>query len=231
MAWITASAGPAEAHPVLIGAEPASGSVLSRTPARVHLAFSEPIEPAGAEVQLNTADGQTLFRGGNSRPSVLELRPESLGSALYEVRYEALGRDGHFVSGTYRFAVWPPGTPRPEGLDEVARETGGLGPQGRARGIAIALSVPLAGLLLASAVLEGRGRRSRRVLVVICAAGILAGDAFAIEASGRAVLPPPSAGSSPPMPSSPWPQGPSHSGRPLPRPAPPAGYGRASAAC
>lgn len=188
MAWITASAGPAEAHPVLIGAEPASGSVLSRTPARVHLAFSEPIEPAGAEVQLNTADGQTLFRGGNSRPSVLELRPESLGSALYEVRYEALGRDGHFVSGTYRFAVWPPGTPRPEGLDEVARETGGPGPQGRARGIAIALSVPLAGLLLASAVLEGRGRRSRRVLVVICAAGILAGDAFAIEASGRAVL-------------------------------------------
>jgi copper transport protein len=204
--WLTLSAGAAEAHPELIGAEPPPGSVLSRTPDRVRLVFSESVEPAGAEVLLETAAGEPVARGGNTSPGALELTPPSLATGVYEVQYRALGRDGHLVSGTYRLAVWPPGAPRPAGLDSVARTSGGprgASPQGRARGIAIALTVPLAGVLLASSVLGspglpeaagarlrrmGAGSRLRRMGAVAAAAGIVAADAVAVASAGRGAV-------------------------------------------
>lgn len=191
--WLALGIGVAEAHPEVIGAEPPSGSVLSRTPARVRIVFSESVEPSGAEVLLVASGGEPVARGGNTSPASLELTPPPLGAGVYEVRYHALGRDGHPVTGAYRLAVWPPGTPRPAGLDSVTRasSSSGPGPQGRARGIAIALTVPLAGILLASAVpgVSGSGgSRLRRISASAVAAAIVAADALAMASAGRGVV-------------------------------------------
>ncbi len=105
-------AGPALAHPKLVKAQPAKGSILKRPPTKVQLWFhedldvklstftvhnqkNERVDNGDARVNLDLAD-RTLVEG-----TVKELPP-----GMYTVRWKAAGDDDKaVVEGTFTFRV------------------------------------------------------------------------------------------------------------------------------
>ncbi|MCW2991562.1 MAG: putative rane protein, partial [Solirubrobacterales bacterium] len=118
--WLGAlCAGPAVAvaHPLLVEAAPTPGLVAPSPPGAVQLQFSEPTVPKGSSVVLLDKDGRRVVTGGVTAGDggrTLTLRPASkLASAVYRVKWSALGADGHGVGGTFAFAVAGPHGPPP----------------------------------------------------------------------------------------------------------------------
>ncbi|MEZ5657865.1 MAG: copper resistance protein CopC [Burkholderiaceae bacterium] len=103
-AWIPL----AWAHSPMSGSTPADGARLSEPPAELTLRFARPARVV--RVELVGADGKAQALEIPSRDKVKELAlPVSVpGSGNYEVRWRALGADGHAMSGTFHFSVQAP---------------------------------------------------------------------------------------------------------------------------
>jgi copper transport protein len=98
----------ANAHTVLVSAEPAANSRSPVSPTRVRLVFSEPLEPALARVSLVTSDGRStrLAAAGDPRDVHAIIAPLSaLSPGAYRVAWRVVSADGHPVEGSYRFTV------------------------------------------------------------------------------------------------------------------------------
>jgi len=106
---------PAQAHAVLVQTNPAAGSILSSSPERISLRFSERISLASKQVTVLAPDGAAVQRGpaqridsgrGYSQP----LRA-NLDRGTYVVSYRVISADGHPVGGGFSFSVLEPSAP------------------------------------------------------------------------------------------------------------------------
>jgi hypothetical protein len=104
--------GLALAHGHLKNAEPAPDSTSSQPPKQLSLTFSEGIEAALSQVQLQRLEGQatTAITTGKvisgTDASTLEVPLEApLQPGRYQVKWRVLAKDGHKTQGDYRFSV------------------------------------------------------------------------------------------------------------------------------
>ncbi|HEV8447174.1 MAG TPA: copper resistance protein CopC [Gemmatimonadaceae bacterium] len=98
----------AQAHAMLVGAEPAANAHLNSGPARVRLVFSEEIDPTLARLSLIASDGtarQLAVRGDPHDVRALIGTVEQLAAGAYRVRWRVVSADGHPVEGSYAFWV------------------------------------------------------------------------------------------------------------------------------
>ena len=114
--WMTGS-GIAGAHTALTNSDPAKDATLTAPPTAITLTFSEDLNPAFANVVLNSADGRNWI---SAPPRVdgpklnASVRADLPGNGVYTVAYRVVSADGHPVSGSFAFTVaGAPVTPRP----------------------------------------------------------------------------------------------------------------------
>ncbi len=99
---------PTYAHAFLVESDPAAGSRLSSSPARLSLRFTEPV--AAATIALRTSTGETVPTAPLEHEEgglVVVTTPEkTLADGVYIVSYQVLSADdGHATAGEYAFAV------------------------------------------------------------------------------------------------------------------------------
>jgi copper transport protein len=104
--WLVA-AGPASAHATLVAADPPDGARLDRSPAQIHLTFSEHVSASLGGVRVVDSSGARQDRGAvrASGPDVVvDVQPD-LPDGTYVVTYRIVSADGHPVRGSTLFAV------------------------------------------------------------------------------------------------------------------------------
>src|SRR3954468_4617547 len=103
--------GPAAAlaHPVLSGAAPTPGLVSPQPPHSVVLSLSEPASAGGSAISVVAPNGARVrlghVRASRDGGTLSATVPHTLDSAVYAVRWRALGQDGHVVSGSWSFGL------------------------------------------------------------------------------------------------------------------------------
>ena len=99
------SASPAFAHAALKVSTPKSGATVA-APQNLSLTFSEKVRLTAVRVTADGKDvsGVQVDRSAPAAPSFTVPLPK-LAPAKYEVRWTALGDDGHPVNGTFAFTV------------------------------------------------------------------------------------------------------------------------------
>jgi len=108
LAFLLLTSAPALANAHLIKSSPTNGAQV-RSPSRITLTFSEPLEPAFSGALLLDQDG----RNWTADPvkidgPVLRLLPsQRLPPGLYMVSWHSVGHEGHRVEGHFRFTVGP----------------------------------------------------------------------------------------------------------------------------
>jgi methionine-rich copper-binding protein CopC/putative copper export protein len=125
--------GPAAAwaHPLLIQATPQPGLVADPVPASISIALTESAVPRGSQLRVFGPTGKKIavgpLRAGDGRRT-LSVKPlAKLPSAVYTVRWSALGDDGHIVTGTFDFGVAGPKGASPPGVEKLTGGGGGRG--------------------------------------------------------------------------------------------------------
>lgn len=144
---ILAPNAPAEAHAVLISANPAPGIGLGNPPQEVRIRLSEPLRLPPSDVRVLDRQGQDHVTGlrlvrDDSQSVVASIR--RLDRGVYEVRWKSVSRlDGHTIRGSYLFGVGE----APPGGTAATSESGPLAGAG-APGIAFRIVQDAALLLL-----------------------------------------------------------------------------------
>jgi methionine-rich copper-binding protein CopC/putative copper export protein len=158
-ALVGGGAAPAAAHPIPIQATPEAGVVTTKASTPVSVALTEPVVVRGSSIVIVGPSGQSIA----TRPvqataggRVLTVKPRhDLPSAVYKVRWTALGEDGHLVNGSFRFGVAGPKGAPPPGAESLTGAGERLDADTSARdGIARVVSRWL-GILAASLLLGG----------------------------------------------------------------------------
>src|SRR6266536_2052662 len=105
---LTLSAGPAEAHAVLVVSEPAAGQRLATAPALVVLRFTEPLNGRLSRATVTGPDGQQ-FQGGAWGATELRVRLLTNAPGVYRVAWATVSVvDGHTLHGGFAFGVRVP---------------------------------------------------------------------------------------------------------------------------
>lgn len=99
----------ASAHAELEGSVPVYGAQLASPPKEIRLRFTEPLELAGANLDLSSATGKRLRAGrpsfdGTDKRSLVARLP-SLSAGTFTFSYWLLARDGHEMGGEVLFEV------------------------------------------------------------------------------------------------------------------------------
>ena len=101
-------AGAAQAHAHLVKADPKEDAKVG-SPPKIHLQFSEALEPKLSGVDLMKADGSYLPVDsvvGEKDRKVIEAAPKNpLAAGTYMVMWHAVSKDGHRTNGSYNFTV------------------------------------------------------------------------------------------------------------------------------
>jgi len=96
-------------HATLRSSEPAKGSTLATSPARIYLVFTEEIEPSLGRIRLVGSDGRivTLESTGDPRNvSALVAQVTSpLAPGTWRVEWRIVSEDGHPIDGDFDFVV------------------------------------------------------------------------------------------------------------------------------
>ena len=152
---IASTATRAEAHALVVSTSPAVDSVVERSPARVEIQFSEPVELAFGALRVFDTDRNRVDEGasehvdGAADTVSVSLKPD-LPEGTYTATYRVISADSHPIDGGFVFHIGEPG-PQPKGL--VAELTGNLG--GGGGGATAAFAVARWMLLAALVVLGG----------------------------------------------------------------------------
>src|SRR5262245_24401193 len=100
---------PARAHAFLERAEPRVGSTVHASPPRVRLWFTERLERAFSDVQVQSAAGARVDRRDVTLdpgdPRVLQVSLPALPPGDYRVVWRALSIDSHVTEGDFRFRL------------------------------------------------------------------------------------------------------------------------------
>jgi copper transport protein len=153
------------AHAMLLSAEPTANSMLTSSPARVRLVFSEPVDASVSGIQILTSNAppQILTVRGDPRDvSALVGQVGSLSPGEHRVVWRTVSADGHKISGNFVFTIrrdttnvgtTPPAAPPAMAEDSAAASSTLVGAPAIAaplRGMALACMMALAGLLFFS---------------------------------------------------------------------------------
>jgi copper transport protein len=100
-------AAPASAHAVLVGSDPANGTIVPDAPNKVTLSFSESVQLVSGKIQVLAPDSSRADQGepqvaGNS--VVIPLRSGG-GRGTYLVSFRVVSADSHPVAGSLTFSV------------------------------------------------------------------------------------------------------------------------------
>jgi methionine-rich copper-binding protein CopC/putative copper export protein len=149
----------ASAHPLLISASPQPGVVAGGAPATISVALTEPTVARGSGIRLFGADGQRLAVGAvqasNGRRT-LSVRPRRpLRSAVYTVRWSALGDDGHVVTSSFNFGIAGADGAPPAGVEKLTGAGGGRGGETAAGDSIVKIAGRWLGILAASMLFGG----------------------------------------------------------------------------
>lgn len=189
----------AEAHAVLVHADPPPGAQLQEPPAEFRMWFSEPLVPAGSGTSVLDQDGKAVpgssivFDDDDRTHMSVELE-HRLEPGIYTVAWETLSPvDGHSWRGSFSVIVLLPDGSVPEGTGFVVDDgDGGPGRDTVARWTAlggvmvfagvVAFALMVIGPSLASrpeaenrAVAGIRGTRLAQVAIVAAAVAVLGG--------------------------------------------------------
>jgi hypothetical protein len=115
------AAAPALKHTRLKRSEPMADSTVAVPPRAIRLWFSEPVQISVTTVRLTEGIAGSTARviettpphmdSGADAPVIAEIRgPMALGR--FNVAWHTMSRDGHAVSGTFKFSVAEPPLPR-----------------------------------------------------------------------------------------------------------------------
>ena len=154
----------AGAHPSLVQSAPLGGLSTASAPGEVRLALTEDVIPRGSSIEVRRIGSAPEGRIVRATPRLagstgLRLALPELSAAVYEVRWVALGSDGHTTAGSFRFGVNgedgapPPGAERLSGPGSTA--TGGRGDEDSSADGWFATVVRWLGLLGAAALVGG----------------------------------------------------------------------------
>lgn len=158
-AFVHAARGVLFAHAMLVSSEPAGESVVTVSPARVRLVFSEEIEPSLAHIAIVGSNGRVdrLSVAGDPHDVdavIAAVRPLSAGA--YRIVWHVVSADGHPVGGSFVFWIGAKaGSPPPDVTDDERSLNSVWGPTVAAaplvpallRGLAVGVTMALAGLL------------------------------------------------------------------------------------
>jgi len=145
---------------MLLSSEPAADGVVTTSPARVRLVFSEEIEPSLAHVDLIASNGHVERLGVTGDPHDVDavIAPlKELPAGGYRIVWHVVSADGHPVGGSFVFWVGAQSkSPPPDAADDERLLNSTWGPTAAAaplipaflRGLAIGASMALAGVLL-----------------------------------------------------------------------------------
>jgi copper transport protein len=107
-ALVLATTALALAHATLVSSEPAANSVVSVSPARVRLVFSEQVEPTLAHLSIVSTDGppMLLVVAGDPHDVNALIAPVSgLHTGSYRLAWRVVSADGHPVDGSFVFSI------------------------------------------------------------------------------------------------------------------------------
>ncbi len=107
-----AAASLAVAHPLPRAVAPAPNSVLTASPARISITFSEPLVAAFSGLELKNQAGAPVSLGAatvgpKDRKQLSAPVKAVLAAGTYRVNWHAVSTDTHHVSGHYSFKVKP----------------------------------------------------------------------------------------------------------------------------
>lgn len=121
MALQLRAAGVAEAHALLVRADPPVNSQVREPPAVMTLYFSEGVERRVSTVRVVNADKQRVDTGvefDDSDDALMRVKLTELQPGYYSVIWETLSKvDGHRIAGQYPITVLRPDGSLPPGID------------------------------------------------------------------------------------------------------------------
>jgi len=95
------SAAPAIAHATVKNTIPASGSVVNRSPDNVFINFNEPARMTSVVVaEAGKGDRQLAFTPPSGSTTTVRIAAPALGAGRNEIKWKALSKDGHPISGS-----------------------------------------------------------------------------------------------------------------------------------
>jgi methionine-rich copper-binding protein CopC len=97
----------ASAHAHLQKASPADGSVVTTSPSRIVLNFSEAARLTAASIQKGDAPRQSLKPLPAAAARQISVPLPQLTPGSYSVTWRVVSEDGHVMSGTLRFTLAP----------------------------------------------------------------------------------------------------------------------------
>lgn len=99
----------AQAHALLVKAEPARRAVLTKAPHQIKLWFNEQIEPAYTKLSVVDAADKPVttekFTVPEKEPKLMVLPLPELKPGKYVVKFRVLSVDGHVVESSYDFEL------------------------------------------------------------------------------------------------------------------------------
>ncbi len=149
LALLAFAAARADAHAVLVAADPQPGAVIASSPEKVVLRFSEPVQLLqGSDLDVVDERGNAVTAGegrkvpGEASAIEVPLRPDLVGGT-YTTRFRIVSADAHVITGALVFAVGggPPGEPFLGGPGG-----GGTGPSETGAWAVVARFLELAGI-------------------------------------------------------------------------------------
>jgi copper transport protein len=191
---------PAFGHAVLQATDPASGTVLAKSPGAVVLHFGEDVEVQFGAVRVYDAQSKRVDTGGDYHPhgdghAVAVNVPATLASGGYVVTWRVISADSHPVHGAFTFLIGSGGaaTTATAARVEAARllaTTGGSPTVGMVFGLIrflafTSLFVLVGGVaFLVGAWPEGRAQPRACLLVRVGLIGAIVSTALAIAVQG-----------------------------------------------
>lgn len=105
---LVAASGAAPLHMALQKTMPEADAVLSESPGRIQMWFTQLPDPAVSRLTLEGANGQVALGDTevvNDDKSLRAMLPSTLGAGAYTVKWRTAGDDGHIQRGEFAFTV------------------------------------------------------------------------------------------------------------------------------
>ncbi|HEU4721115.1 MAG TPA: copper resistance protein CopC [Gemmatimonadaceae bacterium] len=116
-------------HATLLSSEPAKGSTVASSPARIYLVFSEEVEPSLGAIRLVGPGGRVVQLKTTGDPrnvsALLAPVPAPLAAGIWRVEWRIVSEDGHPIDGDFTFTVGEAGS----GSAALAPPAAAVGPE------------------------------------------------------------------------------------------------------
>lgn len=97
----------ANAHTPVIGTSPKHGSILNQSPLSVEISFRDPVRLTSMRaVEAGERERKLEFSPIDTAAEFKVTDPK-LGPGRVEIRWKALSKDGHVISGSFLFTIQP----------------------------------------------------------------------------------------------------------------------------